>query len=86
MRAEEHARQISRATLDYGNFVREQKVRIFIFSPVASLLFARVYADTEPWFRDIFASSTKEEAIQNQYEFFIQRMGGPALYSQRKGD
>ena len=74
------------ASLDYGNFVREQKVRIFICPPVASRLFARVFADTEQWFRDIFASATKEEAIQNQYEFFIQRMGGPALYTQRKGD
>ncbi|XP_039124079.1 two-on-two hemoglobin-3-like isoform X2 [Dioscorea cayenensis subsp. rotundata] len=27
----------------------------------------------------------KEDAIQNQYEFFVQRMGGPPLYSQRKG-
>jgi truncated hemoglobin YjbI len=26
-----------------------------------------------------------QSAIQNQYEFFIQRLGGPALYSQRKG-
>jgi hypothetical protein len=34
----------------------------------------------------MFANIPKEEAIQNQYEFFIQRMGGPPLYSQRKGD
>jgi truncated hemoglobin YjbI len=33
----------------------------------------------------MFANIPKEEAIQNQYEFFIQRMGGPPLYSQRKG-
>lgn len=39
----------------------------------------------EEWFRSIFANSNKEEAIQNQYEFFVQRMGGPPLYSQRKG-
>lgn len=38
-----------------------------------------------PACRDIFATSSKEAAIQNQYEFFIQRMGGPPLYSQRKG-
>lgn len=36
-------------------------------------------------YRNIFATSTKEQAIQNQYEFFIQRFGGPDLYSQRKG-
>ncbi|KAK4785673.1 hypothetical protein SAY86_002362 [Trapa natans] len=29
--------------------------------------------------------SKKEDAIRNQYEFFVQRMGGPPLYSQRKG-
>lgn len=46
----------------------------------------RVYDDEEEWFRSIFANSKKEDAIQNQYEFFVQRMGGPPLYSQRKGD
>ncbi|MBA0719486.1 hypothetical protein Golax_007161, partial [Gossypium laxum] len=44
-----------------------------------------VYNDEEEWFRSIFANSKKEEAIQNQYEFFVERMGGPALYSERKG-
>ena len=79
---EEHERQIMQATP--GNFVRELKAGVFIQLPVGTVL-SRVYADTEQWFRNIFSSSTKEEAIQNQYEFFIQRMGGPALYSQRKG-
>lgn len=45
----------------------------------------RVYDDEEEWFRSIFANSKKEDAIQNQYEFFVQRMGGPSLYSQRRG-
>ena len=44
-----------------------------------------VYSDDEEWFREIFANSTKDDAIRNQYEFFIQRMGGPSLYSDRKG-
>ncbi|KAJ0434090.1 hypothetical protein HanOQP8_Chr17g0664641 [Helianthus annuus] len=39
----------------------------------------RVYDDQEEWFRSIFANSKKEDAIQNQYEFFVQRMGGPPL-------
>ncbi|KAK8970070.1 hypothetical protein KSP40_PGU007641 [Platanthera guangdongensis] len=47
--------------------------------------FIRVF-DDEEWFRSIFAGSRKEDAIQNQYEFFVQRMGGPPLYSQRKDD
>ncbi|KAB2027715.1 hypothetical protein ERO13_D05G051050v2 [Gossypium hirsutum] len=46
----------------------------------------RVYNDEEEWFRSIFANSKKEEAIQNLYEFFVERMGGPTLYSERKGD
>lgn len=46
----------------------------------------RVYDDEEEWFRSIFANSKKEDAIQNQYEFFVQRMGGPPLFSQRRGD
>lgn len=45
----------------------------------------RVYDDEEEWFRSIFSNSSKEDAIRNQYEFFVQRMGGPPLYSERKG-
>lgn len=41
--------------------------------------------EEEEWFRSIFANSNKEKAIQNQYEFLVQRMGGPPLYSQRRG-
>ena len=43
-----------------------------------------VYADTEPSFRGMFPRD-KEMAIQNQYEFLIQRFGGPPVYSERKG-
>jgi len=49
------------------------------------LTWNRVYAEEEEWFRSIFANSKKEDAIQNQYEFFVQRMGGPPLFSQRRG-
>ena len=45
-----------------------------------------MYEDEEEWFREIFAGSKKEDAIQNQYEFLIQRMGGPPLFSQRRGN
>ncbi|KAL7166271.1 hypothetical protein ACSBR2_037027 [Camellia fascicularis] len=45
----------------------------------------RVYDDEEEQFLSIFANSKKEDAIRNQYEFLVQRMGGPPLYSQRKG-
>jgi truncated hemoglobin YjbI len=63
--------------------------------------YTRVYNDSEKWFRDLFAGNLlnrgllfwplfledrpMDAAIQNQYEFFIQRFGGPDLYSKRKG-
>jgi len=47
--------------------------------------YRRVYGDSEEWFRKIFAERDFEMSVQNQSEFFIQRFGGPALYSQRKG-
>ncbi|KAI6680069.1 hypothetical protein NL676_033950 [Syzygium grande] len=62
-----------------------QKLGLPTFINLSTNFYTRVYDDEEEWFRSIFANSKKEEAIQNQYEFFVQRMGGPALYSQRKG-
>mmetsp|Transcript_25640 Transcript_25640/g.41285 ORF Transcript_25640/g.41285 Transcript_25640/m.41285 type:complete len:137 (+) Transcript_25640:126-536(+) len=56
-----------------------------VFVKLSTNFYNRVYADSEQWFVDIFAGKPKEASIQNQYEFFIQRMGGPALYSERKG-
>mmetsp|Transcript_23008 Transcript_23008/g.34276 ORF Transcript_23008/g.34276 Transcript_23008/m.34276 type:complete len:108 (+) Transcript_23008:292-615(+) len=32
------------------------------------------------WFLNIFSSSTKNEAIDNQYRFLVQTFGGPELY------
>ncbi len=46
--------------------------------------YTKVYADREPSFRGMFPRDM-EMAIQNQYEFFAQRLGGPAYYSNRKG-
>ncbi|CAI0441284.1 unnamed protein product [Linum tenue] len=63
-----------------------QKLGLQAFINLSTNFYTRVYDDEEEeWFRSIFANSKKEEAIQNQYEFFVQRMGGPPLYSQRKG-
>ena len=48
--------------------------------------YQRVFADKEaPWFLNIFASSSKHEAIENQYLFLVQTFGGPDLYRQKKG-
>ncbi|CAN6442223.1 unnamed protein product [Victoria cruziana] len=55
------------------------------FIDLSTNFYSRVYEDDEEWFRSIFANSVKEDAIRNQYEFFVQRMGGPPLYSERKG-
>lgn len=55
------------------------------FRKLSTEFYARVFNDELQWFRNIFKSSTREEATQNQMEFFIQRLGGPPLYSQRKG-
>jgi truncated hemoglobin YjbI len=53
---------------------------------LSQLFYDRVFADRDnPWFLHIFASSTKSEAIDNQYRFFVQSFGGPALYQQKKG-
>ncbi|KAG9459278.1 hypothetical protein H6P81_003786 [Aristolochia fimbriata] len=62
-----------------------EKLGLQSFIDLSTDFYTRVYQDEEEWFRSIFANSTKEDAIRNQYEFFVQRMGGPPLYSQRKG-
>jgi truncated hemoglobin YjbI len=46
--------------------------------------YRRVAADEDEEFRHIFDRDLSE-AVQNQYEFFAQRFGGPPLYQQRKG-
>lgn len=43
-----------------------------------------VYADSDQGFRAMFPDDM-DMAIRNQYEFFIQRFGGPPVYSERKG-
>eukprot|EP00249_Psilotum_nudum_P001537 c14052_g1_i1 orf=400-885(+) len=69
--------------IDETNLYKRLGHRTFV--KLSTEFYDRVYADEDQSFRSIFANSKKEEAIQNQYEFFIQRMGGPPLYSQRKG-
>ncbi|GMG99049.1 hypothetical protein Nepgr_000889 [Nepenthes gracilis] len=62
-----------------------EKLGLQTFIDLSTNFYNRVYEDEEEWFRSIFANSKKDDAIQNQYEFFVQRMGGPPLYSQRRG-
>ena len=57
--------------------------------PPPPLYRRQVFDDDDPehydTFRVWFEGTSKEDAIQNQYEFFIQRFGGPPLFSERKG-
>ncbi|CAH9074180.1 unnamed protein product [Cuscuta europaea] len=62
-----------------------QKLGLDTFVNLSTNFYTRVFDDEEEWFRAIFANSTKEDAIRNQYEFFVQRMGGPPLFSGRRG-
>lgn len=56
------------------------------FMELSSLFYDQVFADRDAqWFLNIFSSSTKKEAIDNQYRFFVQTFGGPALYREKKG-
>jgi len=55
------------------------------FKELSQLFYDRVFADDAQWFLSIFASSTKREAVENQYRFFVQTFGGPALYREKKG-
>lgn len=55
------------------------------FVELSTLFYDIVFDDTEQWFLNIFSSSTKREAIDNQYRFFVQTFGGPSLYKEKKG-
>jgi truncated hemoglobin YjbI len=53
---------------------------------LSQLFYDAVFDDTDNgWFLNIFVSSTKREAVENQYRFFVQIFGGPDLYKQKKG-
>ncbi|KAL2346890.1 hypothetical protein Fmac_000890 [Flemingia macrophylla] len=71
--------------IDEGNINLCQKLGTEAFLNLSKNFYNRVYEDDEEWFRSIFANSEKQKAIENQYEFLVQRMGGPTLYSQRRG-
>mmetsp|Transcript_16440 Transcript_16440/g.41548 ORF Transcript_16440/g.41548 Transcript_16440/m.41548 type:complete len:173 (+) Transcript_16440:245-763(+) len=62
-----------------------EKVGEPAFRELSKRFYDKVYADEE-WFQAIFKGKDKDSAIQNQCEFFMQRMGGPSLYTDRKGN
>jgi truncated hemoglobin YjbI len=53
---------------------------------LSELFYNHVFSDTTtPWFVNIFSSSTRAEAVENQHLFFVQTFGGPDVYRQKKG-
>ena len=55
------------------------------FRKLSESFYNNVFRDESAWFLNIFSSSTKQEAVENQYRFFVQTFGGPELYKERKG-
>ena len=57
---------------------------------LSTAFYERVYADRAPLpdgtlLRQAFANTTKADAAANQSAFLIERLGGPPLYTERKG-
>lgn len=61
-----------------------EKLGIDKLKELATTFYNRIYEDDNKEFLAMFPPN-KEMAIQNHYEFFTQRLGGPSLYSDRKG-
>jgi truncated hemoglobin YjbI len=56
------------------------------FKQLSQTFYDKVFLDKESqWFLNIFSSSTKSEAVENQYLFLVQSFGGPDVYRQKKG-
>lgn len=51
-----------------------------LLAQIATNFYDAVYADNANWFADQFRqASPKEEAILNQWTFFVEHMGGPKV-------
>ena len=56
------------------------------FHTLSTLFYNKVFGDaSNTWFLGIFATSTKEEAVDNQFRFLVQTFGGETLYTAKKG-
>jgi hemoglobin len=91
--------ELQKAALDAGGVSFEESLEAGQLSPslyerigaegfqvLSQSFYDKVFLDTESqWFLNIFSSSTKKEAVENQYRFFVQTFGGPDLYQQKKG-
>ncbi len=73
---------MSKFRIDEKNMFEELGPELIV--ALSTAFYDRVYSDPDPWFTKMFPTD-KHHAVHNQYEFFIQRLGGPQLYTQRKG-
>lgn len=81
---------ISRLPMDYAFAVdlpenNMSSIDEIVWIQLSEAFYERVYNDKDEWFRNLFSVVSKEDAIQNLYEYLIQRFGGETHYSQRKG-
>jgi truncated hemoglobin YjbI len=86
--------ELQRAALDNGGVSYDESLEAQNLVPsiyerighdglveLTTTFYDMVFADKESaWFVNIFSSSTKQDAIENQYRFLIQTFGGPDLY------
>jgi truncated hemoglobin YjbI len=52
---------------------------------LSTAFYTSVYSEPHTELGVMFQNIPIDQAIQNQYEFFVQRLGGPQLFSERKG-
>jgi truncated hemoglobin YjbI len=71
-----------RFRIDESNIFEELGLEKLV--ELSTEFYRRVHEDPDPDFRSMFPEAL-DGAVQNQYEFFAQRFGGPPLYSKRKG-
>jgi truncated hemoglobin YjbI len=83
-----YAEQHSGVSADEANCIEHSSLYSLLgdtaICQISTAFYTRVYND-EAWFRNIFATSTQADAVRNQVEFLIEKLGGPPVYTERKG-
>ena len=86
---EEKAAEYSGVSLKEAHLIDKRDLNLVndlgevAFIQLCRTFFDKVYLQLD--FQELFSKVDKEEMIQNMYEFLIERLGGPAYYSERKG-
>ena len=87
-RLNERACELSGVDFDEAFKVDEmqlgERIGEFNMAQVSERFHRKVVDDKDPWFRDMFTSSS-EDFVSNQSEYLLQRLGGPNYYSDRRG-